>query len=126
MKAEIRSFQNRTKDVTSGNDVTKRTWEFSTLHELHEKANGLLRQAMLNERYKRWTKVWCFVVVLCCVCVLHILFNCTIFGFVVRSVPMVPRQISNKLVRYEIISVESHENTIKAFPLHRTKMDVFF
>ena len=57
MKAEIRSFQNRTKDVTSGNDVTKRTWEFSTLHELHEKANALLRQAMLNERYKRWTKV---------------------------------------------------------------------
>ncbi|KAL4226223.1 hypothetical protein ACF0H5_014207 [Mactra antiquata] len=35
----------------------KRTWNFSTLHDLHLTANSLLRQAMLNERYKRWKKV---------------------------------------------------------------------
>ncbi|XP_045166792.2 uncharacterized protein LOC123530136 isoform X2 [Mercenaria mercenaria] len=36
---------------------TKRKWNFSTLNELHDAANSLLRQAMLNERYKRWKKV---------------------------------------------------------------------
>lgn len=35
----------------------RQTWEFSTLLELHAAANTLLRQAMLNERYKRWKKV---------------------------------------------------------------------
>lgn len=35
----------------------ERTWNFATLHELHVAVNSLLRQAMLNERYKRWKKV---------------------------------------------------------------------
>ena len=35
----------------------KRTWNYATLDELHVHVNSILRQAMLNERYKRWKKV---------------------------------------------------------------------
>ncbi|WAR26229.1 hypothetical protein MAR_011933 [Mya arenaria] len=38
-------------------DASKRTWDFTSLQEVHVRANALLRQAMLNERYKRWKKV---------------------------------------------------------------------
>ena len=35
----------------------KKEWNFETLHDLHLAVNSLLRQAMLNERSKRWNKV---------------------------------------------------------------------
>ncbi|XP_052255211.1 uncharacterized protein LOC127860886 isoform X10 [Dreissena polymorpha] len=42
---------------TDSGDDNRREWNFATLHDLHVRANSVLRQAMLNERYKRWRKV---------------------------------------------------------------------
>ena len=32
-------------------------WQFSSLGELHQAANEALRQAMIHERSKKWSKV---------------------------------------------------------------------
>lgn len=51
------SGRNTADNVESVERNKKRTWNYPTLHDLHVHVNAILRQAMLNERYKRWKKV---------------------------------------------------------------------